>query len=745
MSSLTSVAPSPGTARNWPGVLLRLAMALGVLVAIWLPHYARFHIDRSPVGSSTTAASLQQPAATVLDEIAGMRFAIRLDLPAEQLLATADAAIAGTLRLPLLDHAVALQGFPADLRIGSSTAQLILAGLGLERLFLDAYDASHDPRYRQQALKRVLDFAAYDASQRTSADFLWNDHAVAARISVLAHLWRMIRDDPTISAADKGTILSLVQRSGRLLAHPEQFTVRTNHGVMQNLALMQIGAAFPALPEAAAWRQLGLARLQLQAGFYVSPEGFVLEHSGEYHAFGAELLAQAVRLCVLNGMEPPDWLVRDAQLSASRLTQLIRPDGSLPLIGNTSAGNRATIPDVSNAGHSPLRESPPSRPTVIVPPQLLPISGYALWWNQDSREDLLSQTVINWAKHDGHGHKHADEGAVQLWADGIDWLTSTGYWPYDAPNMADAYGWPSSNAPHRLGEGRLEKREIELLGHISDSHFQALDLQRRNPGGERFRRQIIQLDAATLLVLDFTTGSGAGSETIWTVSHRLTMEPGTTAGQFVAQAPGLPRHLGISLDSPTTTTTTLMRGSRTPFAGWVVNNNHPVASYALRVLIPAANSVSGALFALTPSSDAARQVQLHLAAGATPEKWQASISTGNTTTQLSRAAGQLTIDSSRDGAQRYAWAAAPDIRSASAALKAAYAKAVEQYPPSRDLSPFRLKLSYLVAALALCIELVWWRITRQRPAPRRGAVLATIGLAALWGGFTSWAIGIYLH
>lgn len=725
-------------------------MALGVLVAIWLPHYAQFHIDRSPVSTNVTDASLAQPDATVLNEIAGMRFAIRVDLPPDKLIAAANAAVEGTLKLPILDSAVPLNGFPEDLRVGTSTTQLILASLGLERLLLDAYDASQDPRYKQLALKRVVDFATYEAQQRTSSDFLWNDHAVAARISVLAHLWRVIRNDPAVAPTDKREILSLVQRSGRLLAHPPQFTVRTNHGVMQNLALMQIGVAFPALPEATAWKQLGLERLHLQAGFYVSPEGFVLEHSGEYHAFGAELLAQAVRLCVLNGMTPPDWLMRDAELSASRLVQLIRPDGSLPLIGNTSAGSRFSIPDVADAGRSPLHEHPPSAAPVAEAVHLLPVSGYALWWNRDRDTDLLSQTVINWSKHDGHGHKHADEAAVQLWADGIDWLTSTGYWPYDMSNMEDTYGWPSSNAPHRIGEKRLEKREIELLGHISGAPLKAVDLERRNASGERYRREIVQLDAATLLVLDFTTGSGtgtgsgSGSETIWTVSHLLNVEPTKTPGQFVASLPGQAARLGISLATPPAASTTLLRGSRAPFAGWVVNGNRPTASYALRVLVPSADSVSGALFSLYRSSDADR-VQLRLVPGATPDKWQASVSVGETTRQLRRDGGQLSIDMPPGGAQTYTWSAAPDISAERATLKAAYAKAIQQYPPTRDLSAFRLKLSYLVVGLALFIELTWWLVARKRPALQRGVPLAATGLAVFWAAFATWAVGFYLH
>ena len=62
-------------------------------------------------------------------------------------------------------------------------------------------------------------------------------------------------------------------RSGELLAKQKLFTVRTNHGVMQNIALLQVTAAFPLLPKTKDWRNLAIERLELQLGFYVSDEG----------------------------------------------------------------------------------------------------------------------------------------------------------------------------------------------------------------------------------------------------------------------------------------------------------------------------------------------------------------------------------------------------------------------------------------------------------------------------------------
>ncbi|MFZ2294997.1 MAG: hypothetical protein WAW46_08150 [Polaromonas sp.] len=53
----------------------------------------------------------------------------------------------------------------------------------------------------------------------------------------------------------------MAARSGELLAKKSQSTVRSNHGVMQNMALLQISAAFPDFPKTQKWRNLAFGWL----------------------------------------------------------------------------------------------------------------------------------------------------------------------------------------------------------------------------------------------------------------------------------------------------------------------------------------------------------------------------------------------------------------------------------------------------------------------------------------------------
>lgn len=720
------------------GILLRGIISLVLLLAIWIPHYAHFYIDKSPVEALTVNSAIGTPSNAVLNEIAKMHLAIHVELPPERLVPTAESIVNGVLQLPTLDAPLTLHGYPEDLWAGGPSTQLFLASLRIEQLLLRAYDQSGDARFLQHAVQRILAFSAYERSQHEANDFLWNDHAIAARISVLALLWRAARESASLTPEARQEIISLVQRSGRLLAKPSQFTVRTNHGVMQNLALLQIAAGFPTLQEADAWRQLALERLRLQITFYVSPEGFVLEHSGEYHAFGAQLLSEAVRLCALNDLEPPPWLTHAAHLVSLQLRNLIRPDGSLPLIGNTSDGSRFGIPLVPANGSKPVEdEKPPQHPQIGT--TLLPVSGYALWWNQGHSNEILTQTLINWAKHDGHGHKHADEGAFHLWSDGINWITSTGYWPYGADGIKEAYGWQSSNAPHRINEAASEQRTNDFLSYITTPTTRAIDLQRQTSGGSIFRRQIIQLDAATTFALDFVKDSALGSETIWTISPRLSLDSSQNPDLYLASSPNTGLRMWISLDNPLHTVVTHHFGSRTPFAGWVVVDNKPTPSHALRVINPQSNSVGATLFSLK-KQDRPNGARIKLVPGATPENWQVIIIDGETTRRIERIANTLYSQQDAQTNEKFTWIASPNISDERNYLKSAYTKAINLYPPWRDFKQFRKKLSFMVIIFALIIEAVWQTLLREK-ANRRFYYIFTV---LLWTTIAIWIFLFYL-
>lgn len=730
--------------------LARLTLACAAIAAVWLPHFSHFAIDRTDIGGESIRQLRDQPSDSVLAEIAAMTQGVGHDGLQGDVVTRANRVLAGYLDMPtLLAVPYRLQGHPQDYQYGPPTFQLFMAGLGAEDWLLSAYTLTADLRFMAVALERVLAFAAHERRQLQDVGFLWNDHAVAARMGVLIKLWRHLRQAKDVDEGVRREVLSLALRSARLLAERDHFTVRTNHGVVQNLALLQAAAAFPMLAEAPQWRRTAIERLESQLGFYVSDEGMVLEHSAAYHQLGVDLLARIVRLVALNEMVPPAFLADAARRTRAVLEKLVRPDGSLPLLGNTTGGPKVLVPFVPDDGSQPVSYRAPSG--VAGPASvLMPLSGYAMWWLGE-HAGLPSQTLVTWANHVGHGHKHADEGALMFWSGGVDWITSTGYWPYGALHMDEAYSWPGSNAPHASGEAAGADREAELLSYSIGSQVAFVEVDRTVAGGGRLRRQVLQLGANELLVLDFAEGITAGTEVIWTVDRRLSLASLAGPSSFLSSAAPDGRRMAVVLAGHPVATTTLRRGSTSPFAGWTVEDFRPVPAHAIHVRQAPGGAANATYFKVTNPGETGVP-RLVLRAGSAAERWTTEIIMSNgLKIEVSRDGLAITLGMSNQemsvaGPTMIALQSVPPIDAQRHALRQAYLDAVATYPQWRNLGLYRERVSWALVGLAITLELTGWlavRVARGRfDRARRACHWASV---LMWILLPLWLVNFYLQ
>ena len=715
-----------------------------LLAGLWLPEFMHYRIDRSDVVPNQVEQAAATPADDVLMELGRIDLA-ELDRLALPVLAVAADVAAGHLQIEGLTRGqVELSGFPGDYLSGPPTFQLFMASLSTENLLLRAHSLTGEESWFLLALQRSLAMAQHERTRRHDRSFLWNDHAVASRVSVLIELWRLVRQRPALRAEHGQALLSFAQRSGRLLAKPDQFTVRTNHGVMQNIALLQLAAAFPNFPEAAGWRALAVERLELQLRFYVSPEGVVLEHSAGYHEMGASLLAHAQRLLVLNRLPPAPALDRAVAQSRAVLVQLMRPDGSLPLVGNTGAGYRYSVPATAAPAPTPAAlAAPPTRGEGDL--GQYPAAGWAIWRSDPT---LLndSQVMLAWAKHDGHGHKHADEGSLHFWSGGVDWLTATGYWPYGARLLDDAYGWRGANAAHEPGEPENSVRSARLMAGARLGSTRFIDVWRGRAGGPSFRRQVLLLPGDALLVLDFAAASPRGSETLWTLGPELRLLPGERADRFSTAAAADGRRLLMALASPQAgLQTERLRASEDPFGGWVVARGQPQPADSVRVLQPQTASLTVSLFHV--SANPAGTVEIaRIDPSAAPESWQLSLRVDGQPIELQRRGAELRWTRA-DGPGALLQLAGPpvELQSQQAELRSAFAEAVERFPSWRDLWRYRIDLSQMILIGVLAIEVGLWLLARWRPARlRRQIARVQLAIVLTWAVLSASLLLVYL-
>jgi Heparinase II/III-like protein/Heparinase II/III N-terminus len=733
-----------------------LALALSwvapvaILAAVWFPHFAHYYVATPTVAAATVAASRRSPDDARLRELAGFAAGFGVARPVFELDDARDAAaklLAGEVAVPgLPSRRVTLPFDPDDLDNELGAGALSFAGLVLPQLLLRAHADTGEDRYLFAARDMIVGWADYEARAWLPRGFLWNDHAIAARVPVLAAFWLAYRGHPAYDPAVAATVLRFAARCGVFLARPDHFTVATNHGVMQNLALWHLALAFPELPASARYRRLALTRLDEQMGFYLDDEGVVLEHSAGYHQTGMELVAMALRyLALLDEPAPPSWVGKyEAALAVH--AQLRRPDGSLPVFGDTTGEPGSDIPPagplltgrLADGRAAPLaqRRTWPAP----IPEALYPVSGYAAWWlGAGAGAVQPAQTVIAWSYFPGHGHKHADEMSVLLWGAGRSWITNVGYWPYGTAGRSSAESWRGSNAPHLASEGRASRRVTRLLGAGVDDRAAVLDLERRLETGYVARRQIVHAAPDVWVVLDHASGAPADTTRVqWNTAADLTLRTGAAAGAYVLEPATAGPRLGLRLASTAETRVSELRGSLDPFGGWQVVDHKPAPAPSIVVEQPAGDAWTATVWCLETRAGSGACPDTPISARfSSDQDWSVTIPRGAGSTRLARAGQELRLDAG-GAARTLALRPAPDVTAARDRIRAAYGTAIAKYPRFRDVEYYRLRASYVLLALLVVQEAFFVAIRRWRGRRwlRYGAVLAWLAL----GG---WLVFVY--
>jgi len=715
---------------------------------------SHYHVRAATITEDILRQARQSPPDSVLQELNQLRF-LKLG-PARKELAWVAAQLrrgsADVARYP----AVSIGYPPVRIRIPlvphdlEKVPQAWQPYLVVPRILLDAYDATRRDEFFLSAQDMIVAWGRHERHALLPTGYLWNDDAIAVRISVLTEFWRLYRRRPSYQPAVAKALLEQVDRSAKLLAKEGLFTFNTNHGVMQNLALLHVSIAFPMLPDAPHYRELGLARLRDQIPFYIDQEGVVLEHSAEYQAWGLQSIAMACRyLSLLHVTIPEDW--RRAHERAERVVAALRrPDGTLPTFGDTDGADDDVGPLVAVFDAQGRAETLRHRAS-WVPERSLSldaVAGDAVWWDGLAdwpNETKLRQTVIQWSYFPGHAHKHADEMSVLMWAGGQLWWTNVGYWPYATPGRSETESWYGGDAPHLDNESTESLRSTRLLSSGWSDRLAVVDLERRGPGQYVARRQVVHLKPDVWLVVDHASDNGSlKTTTTWTTSPDMSLEQGRIPGSYVLAARGRPIRLRTFLFGSPSTTVKEFEGSLSPFAGWHVVNGSPRPAPALIIEQPASDSWSIVVWSLeggrVDSTRLPRDPQV--LSWKDPDDWSVDLGGESAARVVGREQRWITVRDARNSViETLELTPAPEVSDRIAQIHAAFAKAQKAYLRRDDLLGRRAKVTLLLVVVFLSQEFFFAFIARRHYHYRRS--LRVINLVG-WFGVGCWLMFSFL-
>lgn len=492
-----------------------------VLISIWLP-VVQPYILYKKISNQEQVESINFPNNKVASEIDDLDFGVTSPhLDTEELLYAANAILMGRIDLPGCPRLEINLPFDQKLiNASNSSWQLSYSGFIVPEILILAYDQSGNVEYLKAARNFILGWADFEKTQFLPIGFLWNDHALASRASVISSFWSRYKNNAIYNINDSEKILQLVCRTADILANDNLYTYKTNHGVMQNLALFRLTTYFPLLPDMPKHKNKAISRLLDQFNYYINEEGFVTEHSAGYHESGVNLFKTMIILFKINNIEMPAILSDKYRKSVDILSKLYRPDRTMPALGDTNVGRKSILFGNINANNEKLDKY------VTIDETLLMKSGYSIWWAGNSINERLSQTVINWSYYTYTGHKHADELSVNIWGYGQNWITNVGYWPYTSPDRENAISWIGSNAPHYISENSQSKRISKILNIGREKKINFIELIREESSGFNINRQVIQFGSNLWFVIDSFSDKKPNrtAEVVWTLDASLNIK-----------------------------------------------------------------------------------------------------------------------------------------------------------------------------------------------------------------------------
>jgi len=264
-----------------------------------------------------------------------------------------------------------------------------------------------------------------------SASFIFNDHAVSARLEVFCRALRLY--DANAECEDRSfreNLLAGILNHIALLASHEVYLDWHNHGIIADKSLLQALDLCEGFRMREEVRSFALRRLEAQFDFAFTGEGVHREHSPCYHDFVVNLLLQCLDLIGDDNGSVTSSLRALARRASDFYVYILRPDGTFPGIGDCTDHSECTLSEAY------LEESPQLRWVIsrgsegTAPSRTAKVfeeSGWAIFRDKWPAEIYaVVQSDFN-----SFGHYQEDDTSILISAYGRDLIIDTGLHGYN--------------------------------------------------------------------------------------------------------------------------------------------------------------------------------------------------------------------------------------------------------------------------------------------------------------------------
>lgn len=294
------------------------------------------------------------------------------------------------------------------------------------------------PRF---ALDAVRSWCAAAATTLRDYEFVEHDHAVAVRAENVLLLSAFLALGCGCTE-ERRELEQVVDDLSRLLENDAFYARHTNHGIEQSRVLATAAYALEANPASARRWAIAMERLADELAFAFTREGVHVENSPGYHDYVCNAFLKVARFF------PPGLigeLQRDIDLLMPKamryLAHVVRPDGRLPLIGDTQSRSVHSCFDayahrkewawLEYAVSRGKRGKPPPETVASYPN-----SGYMIV--RDAWKGAAAAHLVMKCGFRSRYHRHDDDMNLVLFY-GEDWLVDGGGYSYEESSPIRRY------------------------------------------------------------------------------------------------------------------------------------------------------------------------------------------------------------------------------------------------------------------------------------------------------------------
>jgi len=353
-----------------------------------------------------------------------------------------------------------------------------------------AYAITRDEKYAREFVQQLKDFVAswpvepHMADVDPHMDFpgdAWRSIEAGIRIYT-AWLPAMVyfRRSPSWDADGWVCFLNALHDHAEFLCtHYSNHLRASNWLTMESSALFQMGVMFPEFKRALEWQRLAYRRITHEVRYQFDHYGVHMERTPVYHLVAAGAFLQAYRIATRNGIPVPPYMLPILEKSAEYLMLLLKPDLTLPMIGDADRNallerrsdsalyegmNLTTDPRDLNelraffrtmaelTGRGDFRYFATCRQEGVPPAQkncALPDPGFYVFrtgWEADDSYMLVTGTALE--RGESASHSHFDAAHLELHVAGEDVLIDTGRFIYSNSAWRDWRDYFYSSQAH---------------------------------------------------------------------------------------------------------------------------------------------------------------------------------------------------------------------------------------------------------------------------------------------------------